>query len=57
MFHFIPFFSVRYLRSAVYLAAHPDYREQLQQVLREGQDRGGDRGQEEESLLGGRQER
>ena len=48
---------MRYLRSAVYLAAHPDYREQLQQVLREGQDRGGDRGQEEESLLGGRQER
>ena len=38
---------------AVYLPTHPHHREQLQQVLREGQDRGGDPSQEEESVLGG----
>ena len=46
-----------YLRSALRVAAHPANRDQLQQVLREGQDRGADPEQEEESLLGGRQTR
>ena len=45
---------MRHLRRAVHLAAHPHHRQQLQQVLREGQDRGGDTRQEEEGLLGGR---
>ena len=49
--------SLCYLRRAVHLTAHPHHRQQLQQVLREGQDRGGDTRQEEEGLLGGRQER
>ena len=46
-----------HLWCAVYLSTNPHHREQLQQVLREGQDRGGDTLQEEESILGGRKAR
>ena len=47
------FASMCNLWCAVYLPSHPHHREQLQQVLREGQDWGGDPSQEEESVLGG----
>ncbi len=50
-------FSLCDLRGALHLPPHPHHREQLQQVLREGQDWGGDRRQEEESLVGGCQKR
>jgi len=46
-----------HLWCAVYLPTHPYHREQLQQVLREGQNRGGDTLEEEESFLGGRKAR
>ena len=49
--------SLCYLWSAVYLPAHPHHRQQLQQVLREGQDRGGNPTEEKEIVLGGRQAR
>ena len=45
-------FSLCDLRRPLHLSAHPNHRQQLQQVLREGQDRGGDHGKEEEILLG-----
>ena len=41
------------LRRALHLPPDSDHRQQLQQVLREGQNRGGDRGQEEEGVVGG----
>ncbi len=50
-------FSLRDLRRAVHLSTHPHHCEQLQQVLREGQDWGGDPRQEEEILVGGGQAR
>ena len=40
------------MRGPLHQSANPHHRQQLQQVLREGQDRGGDPGQEEEILLG-----
>ena len=49
--------SLRHMWGPLYLPAHPNHRQQLQQVLREGQDRGGDHGQEEEILLGRPEER
>ena len=43
---------MRHLRGALHLPAHPHHCQQLQQVLREGQDRGRDHGEEEEILVG-----
>ena len=43
---------MRYLWGALHLPAHPHHCQQLQQVLREGQDRGGDTCKEEENILG-----
>ena len=40
------------VRGALHRPAHPHHRQQLQQVLREVQDRGGDRAQEEPVLMG-----
>ena len=45
-------FSLRHLWRPLYLPAHTNHRQQLQQVLREGQDRGGDHGKEEKILVG-----
>ena len=47
------FSSLRYLRRALHLSPDSHHRQQLQQVLREGQNRGGDRSQEEEGVVGG----
>ena len=49
---FLNISSLCYLWGALHLSAHSNHRQQLQQVLREGQDRGGDPGQEEEILVG-----
>ena len=43
---------LRPLRGPLYRTTHPHHRQQLQQVLREGQDRGGDTCKEEENILG-----
>ena len=40
------------LWSSLHLFADPDHREQLQQHLREVEDRGGDQGKEDEVLVG-----
>ena len=45
------------LWSSLHLFADPHHREQLQQVLWEVQDWGGDQGKEDESFLGGRKAR
>ena len=40
------------MRGPLHQSANPHHRQQLQQVLREVQDRGGDRAQEEPVLMG-----
>ena len=46
-------YSLCDLRSALHLPPDSDHRQQLQQVLRKGQNRGGDRSQKKEGILGG----
>ena len=57
MHQFLFILSLCHLRGTLHLLAHPHHCQQLQQVLREGQDRGRDSLQEEEGIMGGRQTR